>query len=250
MNKILRKECLAAIGTFNNGEDLKNLLNRIPNDYPFDLVIHVDGSTDGSEKILKNHPYPVIGEKMNKGIGKAIKNTIKYAFENNYKALAFIPGNNKNDPNEVSRLFNQIIENGADYVQGSRYLPGSKKDHTPIFRLLIVKVHAFFFSVLTGRKCTDALEGFRAYRLSVFNDSQIDIWQDWLDTYEFETYLHYKVLKDKKFNVVEVPVSKIYPQNRKHILNKNGAKYTHIRPFIDWWRILRPILYLKLGLKK
>ena len=107
-----------------------------------------------------------------------------------------------------------------------------------------------FFSIISGRKCTDALEGFRAYKLSIFNDAKIDIWQDWLDTYEFETYLHYRVLKDKKFKVIEVPVSKIYPQNKKNILNKNGAKYTHIRPFIDWWRILRPILYLKLGVKQ
>jgi dolichol-phosphate mannosyltransferase len=40
----------------------------------------------------------------------------------------------------------------------------------------------------------------------------------------------------------EVPVTKIYP---RHELG-----YTKMRPFVDWWSILRPIVYLGLGLRK
>jgi dolichol-phosphate mannosyltransferase len=41
---------------------------------------------------------------------------------------------------------------------------------------------------------------------------------------------------------VEVAVTKIYPP---HTLG-----YTKMRPGIDWWSIIRPVVYLGLGLKK
>ncbi|MCS6809526.1 MAG: hypothetical protein NZ661_12045, partial [Candidatus Kapabacteria bacterium] len=168
---------------------------------------------------------------------------------------AIIPGNNKNHPAELPLLFEPILQGRADYVQGSRYLnrkpEDRRREHTPLFRLVMVKVHALMFSILTGKWCTDALDGFRAYKVEIlFNDPDINIWQDWLDTYELETYLHYKVLKSKKWRFQEVATSKIYPSDKKTLLNTQGRKYSHIRPFIDWWRILRPLLYLLLGIKK
>ena len=39
----------------------------------------------------------------------------------------------------------------------------------------------------------------------------------------------------------EVPVTKIYPTN---------VSYTKMRPVVDWWSIMRPVVYLGLGLKK
>ena len=126
---------------------------------------------------------------------------------------------------------------------------GSRRDNTPLFRLIMVKLHALMFTLITGKKCTDALEGFRGYNLKIFKNRNINVQQKWLNKYEFETYLHYKVLK-QNFKYVEVPVSKIYPKNKKSIINSKGEIYTNIRPIIDWWKILRPIPYLMLGIKK
>ena len=152
-------------------------------------------------------------------------------------------GNGKDDPREIPRLLRQLIEEGYDYVQGARYLPGGKTENLPLFRRLMIPAHALLFRLLTGCPCTDALNGFRAFRVSLFEEGGINIWQDWLDRYEYETYVHYLVLT-RGYRVKEVPVSKIYPARKK------GQKYTHIRPFIDWWICLSPLLYLKLGLRK
>ena len=45
------------------------------------------------------------------------------------------------------------------------------------------------------------------------------------------------------YRLKEVPVSKIYPSEKK-------SKYTKIRPFIDWWKIARPLFYLILGIRR
>lgn len=241
---------LLAIFTYNNGDDLKKLIERIPNNYPYDILVHVDGSDDGSDEILNEFSFKVIRQPRNFGIGRSMRSVLEYSLRHDYEAIAVIPGNNKNDPVEVSRLFQPIIENKADYVQGSRYLKGSRRDHTPIFRLITVKLYALFLSILTFRKITDALEGFRAFRLSIFDNPSINIEQDWLNTYGLETYLFFKIISGRKYRYVEVPVSKIYPKNKKHLLNKNGVRYSHIRPFVDWWHILKPIFFLIFKIKK
>ncbi|MFM8572258.1 MAG: hypothetical protein ACKOAU_11730, partial [Pirellula sp.] len=83
--------------------------------------------------------------------------------------------------------------------------------------------------------------GFRAIRLSCFDDNRIDINQDWLNKYELEPYLYFKFIK-LGYKVLEVPVSKIYPAKE--------LGYTKMRPIIGWWSILRPIFLLGLGIKK
>jgi dolichol-phosphate mannosyltransferase len=240
---------LVALFTYNNGEALKHLLDRFPSDFPHDVVVHVDGSTDGSDAVLADYPYPVIRQEPNGGIGRSMRNVFGYARKHGYEAVAILPGNNKNDPAEIARLLAPIAEGRADYVQGSRYMKGGRRDHTPLFRLVMVKVHALVVSMLVRRWVTDALEGFRAIRLSVLDDPAIDIEQDWLNTYGLETYLFYKVTTGRNYRYVEVPVSKIYPVSKRSVFNRGGTHYSHIRPFVDWWQILKPLVYLALRIK-
>lgn len=245
----MSKKCLVTIGVFNNGISLKHTLDSVPLDRSFDYIIIDDGSTDGAiEKYAKG--IHVIKHEKNMGIGCSIRDAIDYAKKENYEILAVIPGNNKNTLSEIDRLIKPILDNKADFVQGSRYLPGSKRDYTPLFRLIMVKAIALMFSVLTFRKITDSMEGFRAWRLSIFDDPNINIHQEWLDRYGLETYLFYKITRGRKHRYQEVPVSKIYPKVKKSIINKKGAEYTKIRPGIDWWDILRPIPYLLFRIKK
>jgi dolichol-phosphate mannosyltransferase len=103
-------------------------------------------------------------------------------------------------------------------------------------------MYPLLWSVLTKVPCTDVTNGFRAYKAEILKDERINIWQDWLDSYELEYYIHYKVLKIG-YRTCEVPVSKIYPYR-----NKGG--YSKINPFRDFWNILRPLFYLSLGVRK
>ncbi len=152
-------------------------------------------------------------------------------------------GNNKDDPTEIPRLITPILQEGVDYVQGSRFLPGGATSNLPLFRFIAIKFLSFLFSVYSRRQCTDLTNGFRAYRVSLFNDPRINIWQDWLDKYEYEYYVHWKV-HTFGYNVKEVPVTKTYPTPGK------GVEYSKIRPITGWWQMLRPFVLLTLRIKK
>jgi len=244
------KDCLAVVVSYNNGKNLKATLDSKPTDFLIDLIIVDDGTTDDSFEMIEKCPYHIIRHESNMGIGISIRDACDYAKRNGYKALAFVPGNNKNTIAEVPKLLDPIIQGKADYIQGSRYLPGSKRDHTPLFRLIMVKLIALFLSIITFTKITDSMEGFRAFRLSILDDPDIDINQEWLDRYALEIYLFFKITYGKKYRYKEVPISKVYPKIKKSIINKKGAEYTKIKPFTDWWDILKPIFLLWFGIKK
>ena len=92
-----------------------------------------------------------------------------------------------------------------------------------------------------GRTVTDSTNGFRAFAASLLQDKRINLWQDWLDDYAMEIYFYYQAILLGHM-AKEVPVTKIYPPR--------ALGYTKIAPVTGWWSMLRPILFLALGLKK
>jgi dolichol-phosphate mannosyltransferase len=207
-----------------------------------DKVIGVnDGSTDDGPSVLRDLGIEVL-DQPRRGIGASIKRCVAYAQENGFDVLVVMAGNGKDDPAEVPRLVAPIVGDGVDYVQGSRFLPGGSSPNLPPFRRVSIRLLSFIFSVWTRRRCTDLTNGFRAYRLSLLDDPRIDIWQDWLDTYEYEYYVHWKAYT-LGYAVREVPVTKRYPEDR-------AEEYTKIRPVTGWWRMVRPFVLLGLRIRR
>jgi dolichol-phosphate mannosyltransferase len=196
------------------------------------------------EAAAANIPIPVsIIRRQNRcGVGSAIRAGIDYAIRKNFDVAVIMAGNGKDQPNEISRLLMPILKEQYDYVQGSRFLNGGKRVKNPFLRGMFSRLYPVAWSLLTKSKCTDVTNGFRAYKLSLFNDQQIDISQSWLDGYELEYYIHYKALT-LGYRTKEVPVSKIYPFRHK-------GGYSNISPLHDWWQIVGPLLYLKAGVRK
>ncbi len=201
-----------------------------------------DGSTDGGASLLHEAGIEVRRQPERRGIGACIKQCVRYAQENGYDILVVMAGNNKDDPEEIPRLLRPIILDDMDYVQGSRFIEGGVSPHLPLFRRLAIRLLSGTFRLYARRTCTDLTNGFRAYRIRLFEDPRIDIWQDWLDDYEYEYYVHWKAYT-LGYRVIEVPVTKTYP-------GEKGVEYSKVRPITGWWRMLRPFVFLALKIKK
>ena len=100
--------------------------------------------------------------------------------------------------------------------------------------VVIVLLEQAAFSLFCGKRVTDASSGFRAIKLSLFDDRRINLWQDWLDRYELEPYLLFTALR-LRHKVIEAPVTIEYPKT-------DGIAYTKMRAITDWWKIFRPII--------
>ena len=243
MNRIL--VCPVA---FNENVKLKSAIERFlksPARDNVDYLIVDDASTDGTTGMIRGFAargVQTIRHERRSGVGAAIRTAIKYAIGRGYEILVIMAGNDKDNPDEIFRLVDPIVREGYDFVQGSRYLsPNGAGGDMPFYRKVATRLHPVLLSLFVGRILTDSTNGFRAFRLSIFENKAINIDQKWLDHYELEPYLLYKAIAfGYKFK--EAPVTKIYPPQK--------LGYTKMRPIVGWWSILKPVIYLGLRIKK
>jgi dolichol-phosphate mannosyltransferase len=232
---------LAATFAYNEGEKIRRTLARHPAERSYDLLVHDDGSTDGA--LDETAPgIIVLRNERNQGIGAAMKRVFQYAIDNRYDVLAIQAGNDKDDPLQIPSLLAPLRDDVADFVQGSRYLGGGGFGNMPAYRVVGTRViHPLIFSIAARKRVTESTNGFRAFRTAILRDPRIDWRQDWLDRYELEPYLMLKAIR-LGYRHIEVPVTKVYPPHQ--------LGYTKMRAGVDWWSIIRPVVYLGLGLKK
>src|SRR6267143_1123460 len=218
---------LAIIPVFREIGKIGTVIERFSPESVDEVCLVVD---DPDETILKeiddsrkrtHVPVTIIENPTRNGIGFAIKEGYRYALSHGFDLIVVMAGN------------------GKDYVQGSRFLPGGRGERTPFLRRIFTRLFPFAWTFLTGVRCTEVTNGFRAYRASILENPEINIWQDWLNGYELEYYLHYKVLT-LGYRFTERPVSKIYSHTKRE-------SYSHISPLKDWQQIVGPIVLLRLG---
>ncbi len=238
---VLIGKVLVTVLTYNEGEKLRHLLDQFPSDADYDLLFVDDGSTDGTSDILKSQSRAIIRHPQNLGVGAGIKSAVDYARAHDYGVIVIMAGNGKMLPAEIPRLLAPILNDRADYVQGSRYLKGGSSPNLPLFRHIAIKLFTSIVSLFLGFRGTDITCGFRAYRLDIFDDPRMNIDQDWLGRYEMEYYIHYRVARGGK-RMTEVPVSMVYPSD--------GKNYSKIKPFVGWWSMIRPWVFLALHIKR
>ena len=244
----LKGKVLVSPVAFNENVKLKNVIERFLKSSVYgqvDYLIVDDASDDGTTELIASYQdqgVQTIRHQTRQGVGSAIRTAIKHARQENYDALVIMAGNDKDNPDEIPVLLNLLFDQENDFVQGSRYIGEQRIGGAmPFYRKLATRMHPWLMSMATGRKLTDTTNGFRAFRLSIFDDKRINIDQEWLDKYELEPYILFKSVKCG-FKFSEAPVTKIYPPKK--------LGYTKMKPFIGWWSILRPVIYLGLGIKK
>jgi dolichol-phosphate mannosyltransferase len=211
-----------------------------------DYLIVDDGSNDGTTEMIasyKDRGVMSVKHPHRRGVGAAIRTGIEYARMHGYDIIVIMAGNDKDNPQEIPQLLEPILSENFDLIQGSRYLGKvGSGGQMPFYRKFATRLHPLVFTLFSGRHVTDTTNGFRAIRLNIFNDERINLNQEWLDTYELEPYILWKVIT-LGYKFKEVFVTKIYPP-------KKLGGYTKMIPFVSWWSILKPLFYLRLGIKK
>src|SRR5215467_13121393 len=124
---------LAIFPFFNEGPKIKSMAARLRRGL-VDCFLGVDnGSSDDGPSTLSQQNIAVLRQPEG-GVGSCIRAAIDHGRRHGFDILVVMAGNDKDDPEQIPRLLAPILENGADYVQGSRFLRGGSSVRLPLFR--------------------------------------------------------------------------------------------------------------------
>jgi dolichol-phosphate mannosyltransferase len=178
-----------------------------------DIIIGDGGSKDttGDPNVLKTFAVRALLVKTSSGRQSAqIRMLLDYALDQGYEGFVLIDGNNKDGVDAIPNFFD-AMDQGFDYIQGSRFAKGGEELNTPWDRKLAAAlVHAPLISLAAGFHYTDTTNGFRALTRRVALDPRMQLFRDVFQSYEMHSYMAVRTPR-LGFRVKELPVTRVYP---------------------------------------
>lgn len=202
-------DSLIIIPTYNEKENIEKILNKTFSlSKKFDVLVVDDGSPDGTAQIVKslqekNKGLYIEERKGKLGLGTAYIHGFKWALERDYKFIFEMDADFSHNPDDLERLYNSCITEGADVAIGSRYVNGVNIVNWPMSRLLMSFFASKYVKLVTRLPINDSTAGFMCYKRSVLEKINLDK-IDFVG-YAFQIEMKFKSWKSG-FKLVEVPV--------------------------------------------
>jgi glycosyltransferase involved in cell wall biosynthesis len=210
------------VPALNEAENLPHVLPKIPADVH--EVILVDGpSTDDTVAVARALlPSIRVVNQEGRGKGAALRSGFKAATG---EIIVMLDADGSTDPGEIP-LFVEALLGGADFVKGSRFLPGAGTADMPLYRKLGNLAFVYMVRVLYGGRYTDLLYGYNAFWANVLPKLGLNS-----DGFEIETEMNVRALK-AGLRVAEVPsfeAERVYGEGR-------------LQTIPDGWRVLKTVV--------
>jgi len=203
----------------NEGEKIRKQIKQTAELAPdADIVIADGGSTDGSldADYLRAHGVRALLTKLGPGkLSAQMRMAFDWALDQGYLGVVVVDGNGKDDVSAVDD-FVDLLREGYDHIQGSRFIPGGRAINTPLSRLVALKlIHAPLISLASGQCHTDTTNGFRAYSARLLGDPEVAVFRDIFQSYELHYHLAIESSRLDRFRTTETPVTRAYPAEGK-----------------------------------
>lgn len=215
-----KKEYCLLIPIINEGDRIKQELARAHKynvSDKVDIIICDGDSSDGCTEETMLRKLNVNTLLVKKGPGKQgaqLRMGMHYALLRGYKGILTIDGNNKDSIEHVDR-FIEKLEEGYDFIQGSRFVKGGHAVRTPLVRFVSVRlIHAPIISLTAKHWFTDTTNNYRAYSKEYLEDERVKPLREVFVTYELLAYLSTRATQIG-MKACEVPVDRVYPKSGK-----------------------------------
>jgi dolichol-phosphate mannosyltransferase len=178
-----------------------------------DIMIMDGGSTDGSLDTPALQALGVRAVLVKTGPGRLsaqLRCAYAAALDDGYLEVVTIDGNDKDDPETISR-FIAGIRTGWDFLQASRFVSGGVAENTPKIRDAAIRlIHAPVLSAASRFRWTDTTQGYRAYSRRLLASDRLDIFRPVFADYELLAYITYRAPR-LGFRCAEIGTRRVYP---------------------------------------
>ena len=198
------------IPTYNEIENIERLLRNIfALQRAFHILVVDDNSPDGTaakvQELQESYKEKlfILNRPKKDGLGTAYIAGFKWALNQEYDYIFEMDADFSHNPNDLIRLYNACVKDGADLAIGSRYVTGVNVVNWPMGRVLLSWGASRYVRFITRMDIYDTTAGFICYHHEVLR--AIDLEKIKFVGYAFQIEMKYKAYL-KKFKIVEVPV--------------------------------------------
>lgn len=199
------------------------------------ILVADDQSPDGTAAVVRQYmqKYPNLHllEGSKQGLGAAYARAMKYAM-NEMEAFAVIEFDSdfQHDPHDIPRLVHAMDE-GADYVIGSRYIPGGAiPKEWGIHRKFISRIGGLFAQIVLWHwDIHDLTSGFKLSKAEYLK--KIDLDHLFSDYYAYKIHILHDMLL-QKIKVKEVPI--LFYERKE-----GSSKITQKDLFDSFWVVMK-----------
>jgi len=204
----LSRRTLVVVPTYLEVENIELHLRRLRAAVPaVDVLVVDDSSPDGTAELARRVAAELGGiEVMQRpaktGLGNAYRAGFAWGLERDYEVLVQMDADLSHDAEALPLLLGALDE-GADFVIGSRYIPGGSIPHWPFHRRALSRYGNLYTRFALRMPVTDATSGYRAYTADIVRD--IDLVNTKANGYGFQIELAYRV-SQLGGDIREVPI--------------------------------------------
>lgn len=212
-NRPLTTDCLVVVPTYNECENIVNVLPRVLENPRLSILVVDDGSPDGTGDIvaaaLENDPRVHLLRRAGKqGLGSAYRLGFHYALDRGAQFIFEMDADFSHDPRYLPDLLH-AAETKYDLVIGSRYVAGGGTTDWGLVRRFISRGGNIYARTILGMRVADLTGGFRCYRRRALESIELNKVRS--NGYSFQIEMAYRV-RQAGLRVGEVPI--IFPDRR------------------------------------
>jgi dolichol-phosphate mannosyltransferase len=233
---------LIVLPTYNEAENIAEILRRVRAVVPQAGILVVDDSSpDGTADIAgamagEVGDLDILSRPRKSGLGSAYRDGFKWGRERGFEVLMEMDSDFSHDPADIPRLLKGIDE-GADLVIGSRYVPGGAIPHWPWHRRALSKYGNRYSAAMLRLDVRDLTAGYRAYRTEILERIDIDAVR--AEGYGFQVEMTYFVAQAGG-RIVEVPIK--FVDRVRGTSKMSSAIVVEAMGLVTWWGIRDRVL--------
>jgi dolichol-phosphate mannosyltransferase len=227
-------DCTVVIPTYNECENIPNLVERVLEHPRFRVLVVDDNSPDGTGQIVadlaQHEPRISLLSRSGKlGLGTAYLAGFRRALAEGAEFIFEMDADFSHDPLYLPQLL-AAAEDRYDLVLGSRYVAGGGTTDWGLARKLISQGGNLYAGLILGLPIRDATGGYRCYRREVLE--KVDLGRIRSNGYSFQIEMAYRTLQ-AGFKVGEIPI--IFPDRR--VGHSKMSRRIVLEALINVWKL-------------
>lgn len=152
---------LAIIPAYNEEESIASTVDEfLAAKTGCDYLVVNDGSSDGTERVCREHGYRYVTHPTNLGLTGGVQTGMKYALSHGYDAAIQFDADGQHVPTFIPAMVAEMERTGADIVIGSRFVNERKSLSA---RMLGSRLISGIIRLTTGQAIADPTSGMRLF---------------------------------------------------------------------------------------